>query len=223
MFAFLTVRNQHSSLVAMVSRLQAWGLDVVILDNASEYPPLLEYYERRPCEVIRYPRNGDHKRFWGLSAQVRDTGPVVISDPDLDLAPLPDDWLERCREGLAAHPECDKIGPSLRLSDLPDTPVASRAKQYESRYWRNKRGAYWVAPIDTTLHLLRDGMQPFRYDALRLDEPYSVRHLPWYEDPDALSEEFRYYLDRVDRRVSYWGNVTLGHLSARDAPPGAER
>ena len=42
----------------------------------------------------------------------------------------------------------------------------------------------------------------------RVGYPYEVRHLPWYYDLDNLPEDEKFYISRVDRKISsFYGNV----------------
>ena len=66
-----------------------------------------------------------------------------------------------------------------------------------------------AGPIDTTFGMYRRG-----YAFRRLSQgfcayaPYQARHLDWYLDPDALTEDQRYYMEHAFV-VSPWGGVWL--------------
>lgn len=46
---FIVNRNRHEAMVRLVDWLRAGGTRrIVILDNASTYPPLLQYYDALP-------------------------------------------------------------------------------------------------------------------------------------------------------------------------------
>ncbi len=52
------------------------------------------------------------------------------------------------------------------------------------------------ANIDTTFALYRPRIGLSRRPSLesyRMAEPYRIRHLPWYEDSDNVTDEDRYY------------------------------
>lgn len=73
----------------MVNRLKQWENigEIIIVDNASDYEPLLEWYDTSPCTVIRLESNMGHKAPWD-SGVVSGLGTSVyaITDPDLDLS-----------------------------------------------------------------------------------------------------------------------------------------
>jgi hypothetical protein len=70
-------------------------LHPVIFDNASDYPPLLEWYETNPCDIIRMPVNTGHTGLFatGVIENVT-TDYYIIADPDFDLSSVPLDVIE---------------------------------------------------------------------------------------------------------------------------------
>jgi hypothetical protein len=83
---------------------------------------------------------------------------------------------------------------------------------WERNFWveRTPSGRAWRAPVDTTLALYPGlGVAPdFQLvPAARLDAPYLMRHLPWYETPETDTEELAYYRARVLPGASHWANI----------------
>ncbi len=180
--------------------------EVIIVDNASTYPPLLDWYAACPFEVIRLTDNVGHRAPWltGIIDR-RASDWYVVTDPDLDLSLLPDDWFSRLQELSLRYSWASKVGLGLRIDDLPDdSPVKEDRVDWESRFWIDplEPGVY-RAGVDTTFALYHRDRAPFTWDDVRTDAPYLARHLPWYVTPETVTPEFRYYLDHASRSSSY--------------------
>ena len=181
---------------------------VTIVDNASTYPPLLEWYDGDcPVEVLRQRRNGGPRAAEaaarGEAAAGRD---YVITDCDLDLSGVPLDVLDVLRGGLDQYPDVCKAGLSLEIEDLPEDGLVSRhVRILESGHWASRRdGQFFDAAIDTTFALRRPGRGACVYGpALRADRPYTARHVPWYISPATLTDEDRYCLAHQDPRYAH--------------------
>jgi hypothetical protein len=162
----------------------AHGLDVVIIDNGSDYPPLLDYYANTPHMVHRLPANYGHTVVWllGLEKLYAQGERYIVTDPDLDLAGVPPDFLQVLHTGLDRYRGVDKCGLSLEVNDLPDTPEAHLVRtQYEVRYWQHPLDPmYFQADTDTTFALYRENVHHYGHSAVRTNRPYTARHLPWY-------------------------------------------
>jgi hypothetical protein len=185
----------------MIGEIQRMGdVHIIIVDNASTYPPLLEWYVSAPCEVVMLKDNLGPRAPWTsgvISGLTKDV--YIVTDPDLDLSGLPANTIAYLDNGLS-KPGVWKVGLSLRLDDLPNTSIANAAKNWEQRFWGCYTGdGYYVAPVDTTFALYNRKTVPediggFINGALRAAPPYSARHLPWYLTPDTVTEEEKHYL-----------------------------
>ncbi len=203
------------------------GTDITIVDNASTYPPLLDWYEGCPYRVARLGENCGEHAPWdrgvvlsGAEHRARYSSDYyVVTDPDLSLDSCPQDVLDLLVEGWRSYPFVNKIGLSLEIDDLPDaSPMAEQVRQWESQFWRERRdGRFFDAWVDTTLALYSVDL-PFARardtgNSLRSDRPYTARHLPWYIDPDHMSAEEEYYI-RTTRR-GHWGTFLQRVLQER--------
>ena len=192
---------------AMVDVIESFGLlaDIVIVDNGSTYPPLLDWYLGLSHRVVRLANLG-HRAPWHREVQeFVKTRYYVVTDPDLDLVRTPRDCLAFLQECLAIHPRAGKIGLGLRIDDVPaDSPCFDHVNDLERGYWEMPKLANGVraAPVDTTFAIhdssIVDG---YRICRGRTDDPYTAGHIPWsVVEPDA---EFQYYLDRAGPSCSY--------------------
>lgn len=211
----VNVRDRLEPLIELVERLETvGGCEIILVDNASTYPPLLRYLEQSPHRVIRLGVNLGARAAWisGLVAEFGYDRNYVVTDPDVvPDADCPNDFLERFAELLARYPDAGRVGFGLRIDDLPpELPRSVQVKAWEAQFWQDERepGVY-VADIDTTFALYRKG-QPVRGSvALRTGFPYVARHLAWYEDPDDPSDEERYYRAHADRTINSWNDAEL--------------
>jgi glycosyltransferase involved in cell wall biosynthesis len=216
--------NQPAYLRRMVVQLVDRGYEnLLILDQASTYPPLLEMLEtlERRFTVLRMARNnGPHWLFTsGFCAKL----PVhfVYTDADLQfsdaLGPLfIDEMLEVCMELSAC-----KLGMALDVS-RPDAMrnfnINISGKSYtlvewEKQFWTRRmtmKGGHEVyrAPVDTTFAIynrtvfdayLRRFYETKVFDCMSVPNSFRIAgdftcvHLPWMKDTLTSREEEEYY------------------------------
>lgn len=182
--------------------------DVVIVDNCSTYPPLLEWLDSCEYEVIYMDQNYGHQVCW-VQNLIGDDRYYIVTDHDLDISGLPDDWLDVLMKGLELFPNVIKSGLSLEINDLPDNAYANEAKRWESKFWHEQKNGYYLADIDTTLAVY-DKTRSFGklpnnrfFSAVRSDRPYTAKHIPWYLTSEKLAAdpEEQHYQNSV---TTYW-------------------
>lgn len=201
-----------------------------VIDNASTYPPLLDWLERPPVQVIRLSENVGkyavwrsgtvplgprHRSFYGSEF-------YAVSDPNLDLTGCPPDLFEVLEEGLRRYPCALKCGPSLEYTDLPDHfPLKNEVVEWESGHWGDRLDdAFFSAPLDTTLALYHcdRAFEQHRWlkPSLRADRPYTARHIPWYSDPLKPTPEDAHY-HRRSGVYGHWSGL-VGRTILQNAP-----
>ena len=211
---FIVCRDRVESLAQLVAWLERAGCERIhLVDNASEYPPLLEYLERTSHDVIRLEENQGAFALWRSVLPDMDIeGRFVCSDPDvvpIDECPL--DAIGYFSEILDRYPRYIKAGFGLRIDDLPQHYSMRDEVRVVERYnWeRPIAPRLYDAFIDTTFALYR-GTEAFdQVPAVRTGYPYLARHTTWYLDEGDLPEEERFYRDRS----------TLTPWWSRDAVP----
>jgi len=194
---FIVNRNLLTWPKRMVEQLHSWGMkNIMIVDNASTYEPLLEWYENCDVRVIRLDENLGPRAVWhaGLNKDVEDL--YIVTDPDLDLSNLPGDVLDLLLVGLARFPMVRKVGLGLKKPTNPAL-LTPEAEQTEAR-WHScpLDDQFFSALVDTTFALYsksRDHLWFFY--GVRTREPYEAVHLPWTEAIREIKEEYRYYLE----------------------------
>lgn len=207
----LIARDRLTCLKNLVSYLKWIGYhNIHIIDNGSTYGPLLEWYEKTDVCIYRVDNLGQSAP-WQVPQTIEliNNQEFVVSDPDLyPTNYCPTTTIERAYYLLQKYPQFDKVGPSLEINDLPDHYIhKERVIRWESQFWRNKGPEdTWNAPIDTTFALYRKGTPYKITEALRLDSPYTWKHMPWYLDFDNLPEDELYYMEHVNTEISNWNS-----------------
>lgn len=187
---------------------------IIILDNASEYPPLLSFYNQLESDPeVHVVRLGYNSGMEGLQKAVSSLAEIpylVVTDPDLIPYPsTPLDILDRMQAALEAFPEIGMVGASLEIADIPEYyPLRDRVQDWESRFWppaAEALGDYgFRAWVDTTFAMYRQGVDVLDIEpAMRLDRPYVLKHVDWYVAPGQLSDEQLFYA-RVSQPIASW-------------------
>lgn len=224
MKAFLTSFNQLSWLKPMAEQCVRLGLEPVIFDNASTYEPLVEWLRNCPYPVIQAGSNTSCYGFWQTGLYKEQAEPYVVSDSDLDLSGVPNDAVAKLAQALADNPDVAKAGLSLEYEDIPDSfPDKVSVLAYETNYWKVPRPGGFLAGVGATFALYlpeRHGLLDADfYNAVRLDRPYTAKHLPWYLDVDNLSDEMRQFYAKCDN-TSHWSNEIRKRLApAKESKP----
>lgn len=137
----ITVRDRITYLKKLLLWLEDAGQqEIWLCDNASTYPPLVEFLKTTKHNVVYNKFNLGHRAPW-LSGLVPELGHdrfFIISDPDV--VPdehVPSDVLEMFESTLRANPLVDKAGFSLRIDDLPDHYIhKADVITWESQFWK---------------------------------------------------------------------------------------
>ena len=207
MKALIIVFNRLQLPVKMATFLQNRNIEPIFIDNHSDYQPLLEYYlSRCPYQVLRMDRNYGHQVVWlkGILNRLSITGPYIVTDPDLDLSGIPDDFLSVLEEGLKKYPQFDKCGFSLEINDIKNQGTID----WETSFWKHPLDSmYFAAQIDTTFALYKTPI--FSYNAIRTNRPYTAIHVPWmFSDLSELPEDERYYFNTQGKSYSEHSHLT---------------
>jgi len=172
----------------------------IIIDNASKWGPLLDWYEVCPYEVVRLEQNLGHHAPWkcGEIDRVK-SGFYCVTDCDLDIGDCPADLLDVLAVPFGWKKHIEKSGLGLRIDDLP--PWQTKVIEWESRWWQNPADdtRFFHAAVDTTFAMYRAGsafstlMKVVGVKSTRTAAPYLARHMPWYLDAENMDEENRNY------------------------------
>ena len=205
--------NQYTYISKMVKQLEKLTNDIIIIDNKSDYKPLLEYYEKDyKYSLLKMDKNFGHK-VYETSFIISLLGNMyIITDPDLkfndklpancihEMVKVSNDY-KAGRVGFALLVNTDDIRPGLSYAGMP-------LKQWEARFWVNRIQhptlELYSAPIDTTFCLLNmkhnnNGL------SIRVAGDYVCKHLPWHHNYylELLDDEYDHYLLN-NRSTNFW-------------------
>jgi len=201
---FKIVINNHNRLTTtkkMVDKLLFLdpNEEIIIIDNGSTYPPLLQWYKEIRNKVdVRYHKNEGHLALWNTQLDKELGSHFVYTDSDIELnEDFPMRWKEIMLSVLNRNPSYQKVALALEIDDIPDH------YRYKSQVMRNEHG-WWLREIenlvyqadtDTTFALYKN-FNDNCFHSLRIAYTNMVaRHTSWYINLEDLSEEEQYYLD----------------------------
>jgi hypothetical protein len=212
---FIIFRDRVTYASRCAKALAAVGLDVVVIDNGTTYPPAkawLEVIQVRGLAQVLWKGGGHPQEIWGWDPFRRACGEerYIVTDPDV--VPddgCPKDWLGYLGRILDANPDVPKAGLGLRIDNIPEYyQHRDHVIEWESQFWANETSTpgVYASQIDTTLALyqpLRDNPH-FNIDGYRTGQPYVAQHLAWYEDLADLPPELQYYHENTEPGISFW-------------------
>jgi hypothetical protein len=209
----IIARDRLTCLKQQVEAFEKRGYtNIIIVDNASSYVPLLEYYVTIPHRVMRMDRNYGHTVLIDQGI-LREFAHDFYAYTDPDIVPVeecPDNFMEHFYHILMRNRQVTKVGFGLKIDDLPEHFVhRDTVVGWEKQYWTNQmEPGVWLAPIDTTFALCRPGITPIVWQwAGRTDSPYVARHTPWYVDSNDLSFEDKYYAEHLEAAETNWSHL----------------
>jgi FkbM family methyltransferase len=181
--------NQLTYIRNMVKQLEKYTSDIVIIDNVSDYKPLIDYYENEfNHTLLKMDKNYGHLVYHRDPIQKLVGDIYILTDPDLQFNPnLPRHFIRDLIE-ISNYFQAHKVGFAL-LIDADDlrTDVRFRGlsiQSWESQFWK-KKIAYPLNPtmelfsasIDTTFALIN---RRFANPAIRVAGDYTCKHIPWH-------------------------------------------
>lgn len=207
--------NQLDYLLKLLESLECRGYNnIIIIDNKSTYPPLLEYYKQSKHRIIYLDQNYGYLALWrsGVYKEFHNKY-FVYTDPDVEISKdCPSDFLSHFYNIMRKHRLSSKVGFSLKIDDLPDYfNQKDKVITWEKQFWEKKfdNNLYW-APIDTTFALYRPytkfGKNRNEFH-IRVGEPYTMHHLPWYINSNQLTENMIYYINSCKTSTHWSGQM----------------
>lgn len=207
-------RNRLTFLKKLIFSLESKGyFNIYIIDNNSNYLPLLKYYEECPYKIYRLKDNVGYLALWKTNIYKKFIKDYYIYT-DSDVVPTedcPNDFIEQFLNEMKSDCDLMKIGLSLNIDDLPHHfALKSQVIEWEKQYWisDSKDGKFYKANVDTTFALYRPFMKggASRLKMYRSKKPYSAYHMPWYNNSNYLSEEEKFYIDNA-KTSTHWTKI----------------
>jgi glycosyltransferase involved in cell wall biosynthesis len=207
-------RNRYTFLKKLIDSLKARGYyNIYIIDNASTYQPLLEYYKKLDYKIYYLTSNTGFCALWDtvIFEDFKDQY-YVYTDSDLELPEsCPDDFLCWLMFLLSRYNNIDKAGLGLKIDDLPTYyQLKDKVVQWESSLIQQSRQIeknVFKASVDTTFALYRPNkFGPAQFlQCIRTYGKYQISHLPWYTNLDDLNEEESFYINNAHTtNYAYW-------------------
>ncbi len=230
---FIITRDRVSCLKQCIEGYKKLGkIEIVIHDNGSTYPPMIEYLSDLEQQGIKVYRNVDSNDFKAISNNVSSTIQdwyttksskyYIVTDPDIELESPSPDLLQYYQDALERHPQATCASPMLRIDDIPDhfafkeTMIKSHMIQFWDKShltWLFKEVKIQFAAVDTTFAMYR---KSFRFKRLnrgvRIHEPYMAKHLDWYIDTENITDEQKYYSDNASTVSTLSNYIKQGYM-----------
>lgn len=186
--------------------LQAGYRRIYILDNASSYEPLMQYYDMLSAQdphvrVLMLGGNLGHTALWdsGILEKLGIETPYVYTDSDVVPGETcPDNVLQHLLDILRKYPYLKKVGLGLKTDDISFFD-SDRIRSQEEGFYRHQMEAdLYFGAVDTTFALYRNYRHYNIYVSARTTGRFMARHLPWYYDYDNLPEDEQYYIEHAN-------------------------
>lgn len=197
-------------------------LKLHIVDNASTYPPLLEYLKTlHNCTIHRMIKNEGHKVVWetGISVKICPYDPYIVTDPDI----IPEDFNfdEVLLNGLNKFPSINKIGLGFRMEDIPiDNPLRDNILKHENELQREyiRDPEFVRMPVDTTMAIYRGGYHHYSVNGTTSEKDNVCRslrttncmakHLSWHiTEEEIKNEENQFYFESLKQGSTHWSKI----------------
>lgn len=191
--------------------------NIIIIDNNSNYSPLIEYYDsiKTRVKVLKQNENLGHLVLWKERKIFKKycKGFYVLTDADIvPNEKLDSDFLNRMLDVLIRYPEKTKVGFALKIDDIPDSySLKEKVITWESKFWENPiENDLYDADIDTTFALywpktdrIINELYPSFFSAIRMGGDFVATHGGWYVDYKNLSEEQENYFKTSNNSNSW--------------------
>jgi hypothetical protein len=189
--------NNYYFVKNFINQLKLYPNPIILLDNKSNYQPLLDYYKKiksqlkDKIEIRMLEKNYGHKVYMIL----KDTLPPVyiLSDPDLEFNPkMPKNFANIFLE-LSNQYKCYKVGCALKIDDnkkfiqCGNYMYGKNIYEWEKQFWEkpimNDKYELYEAKIDTTCCLINTKYETKSLsNRIRVAGNFTARHLPWYDN-----------------------------------------
>lgn len=209
--------NELTYIKNMVKQLEKYNHPIILIDNNSQYEPLLEYYKKikskskDKIEIRLLNKNYGNTVYLTLKHTLPEV--YILTDPDLQLnTNMPQNFAEILFEISERH-KLYKVGLELEKINKEDfINCNSMFKNGQVKETRIKNDKYELYDnfVDTTFCLVNSKYRPAHLDlskaymdstrpALRIAGDFTAKHLPWYKNPliKIPQREFKYYTNHA--------------------------
>lgn len=200
--------NQATFIKNMVSQLEKFTSDIIVVDNNSDFPPLLEYYDNEfQYTLLKEKINHGHVAYQHWYVQNLVGNYYLLTDPDLRFnKKLPEGFVDTLLE-ISNYFDAQRVGFALNI-DADDLRTDIPFLEGERLQWR-ERLIYPLKPdlelyqagIDTTFCLMA---KHHKKGNIRVAGDFTCDHIPWHKDfkKDLLPGEYASYIK--NNNSSHW-------------------
>lgn len=222
--------NRLEYLKQTITWLEEYGYkNIIVIDNKSDYEPLLTYYKSLNHKVVYMKKNYGYLVFYKSLRFffARNFHFYVLTDPDLTpIKECRSDFVEVFLRVMQHHQELTKVGFSLKIDDLPDDYyLKDQVIKWEKQFYENPKEEVYLpgvdlykAEIDTTFAVNSPHVFVAHANkrlAIRVGEPYQMRHLPWYIV--TKDDETTNYCKTIRTDMTNWnGNFSVEEINERN-------
>lgn len=223
---FIICKDRVTVLQKCIASYEKLGdVEIIIIDNGSTYPPMLEWQLQCPYKIYRNQPAGttaDISESVGNIIEhwykTNDSPYYIVTDPDIELESPSPKLLEYYADILDKEWTAMVVGPMLRIDDIPDHFCLKEEMKASHilQFWHKtpieyKESKLQKASIDTTFGMYRKGYKFRRLSpGIRVYEPYMARHLDWYIDTSNLTDEQEYYMAHASEVSSLTNHIKRG-------------
>jgi hypothetical protein len=160
--------------------------NIVIIDNNSSYPQLVDYYNTlKGVEIIRLNENLGHLVLYKKKELFERfcNGYYFLTDADIVLNyRMPKNFRDQMLKILLKNPFITKVGVALDISDIPNEyPLKKKVLKWESRFWQKEIDTNcFLSETDTTFALYRPKFKYNKfvdfYKSVRLAGDFTAKH-----------------------------------------------
>jgi hypothetical protein len=193
--------NQLTYIKKMVEQLEKYTTDIVILDNASTFKPLLDYYDNGyKYTLLKQKSNFGHKVYEKQFIIDVIGNTYFLTDPDLEFnKELPATFMDELIE-ISNYYLAEKVGMALEYKSKNIrsnvTAFGKSIVEWEQQYWRlkfyYKNYEIYDGALDTTFCLVNKNNKGSHY---RIAGNFLCKHKPWYNgyEKEISKDEFEFY------------------------------
>lgn len=208
---FIICRDRLSDLMLLIKWLESADMkNIILVDNDSAYPPLVQYLKKTPYQVIETKKNIGHTVVWkeGISKTLFPGQFYIVNDPDV--IPDKDCPKDAIRYFYSLHKKYtgyQKVGFGLKIDDLPKKyKLKEQVLDWEQQFWKTPlEDNVFDAAVDTTFALYKPYTDFYMlHPSIRTGGPYVAKHLAWYVDSEKINEEEAFYRLHASQDITSW-------------------
>jgi len=209
--------NQYTFIKNMVEQLEKYTSDIIVIDNASSYQPLLNYYANAfKYTILKQKENYGHNVYRADRIQKIVGDLYLLTDPDLQFnANLPENFIREFID-IMNYFQASRVGFALFINSddiRTDVTFSGRSiKEWESQFWQKPliyppipRMELYNADIDTTFCLVN---RKFQGHHIRVAGDYTCFHIPWHNNFQCQLDEGEYQSYLINNISTNWFKVT---------------